>query len=244
MNADPFDALTNAEVGWHYSERGAAPTPEAVATTRLVHGILSAWTSHIRLIPGVGGGVMIESVVGDHDILMAVHADGVTLMAYGLAQGDRTYIMPDDALVSDIEAWLGRRRGDDTDEEITMTEIETQKAAEKARGEFLANVREKVQYWSTLTNEEREITIADRCDGVAFSILVLIDGMAGPPPLDLVMRAHEAHEKDGSEALTADIVLNKNVMLHDAYYGADQQSSVFYTDEKEASGSTVDDLDN
>jgi len=52
--------------------------------------------------------------------------------------------------------------------------------AEEARREFLAWVRNRVEYWASLPDFDsatgKPLTVWDRCDGVAFSLLLALDG--------------------------------------------------------------------
>lgn len=51
---------------------------------------------------------------------------------------------------------------------------------EERRRDFLAFVRNRVAYWAALPDFDpatgRPLTIWDRCDGVAFSLLLALDG--------------------------------------------------------------------
>ena len=63
----------------------------------------------------------------------------------------------------------------------------------------------------------------DACNGGAFGILVLIDGMSGDSPgLDLVLRPHEDDKQDaideGDNYYEDGMVINEGVMLHDLWH--------------------------
>jgi hypothetical protein len=50
---------------------------------------------------------------------------------------------------------------------------------EEVRDEFIQAFRDKAHYWATTANGG---TLQDRCEGVAFSILVMLDGGSGMMP--------------------------------------------------------------
>lgn len=106
MKRDPFDALNGADVGWHYSGPGVAPTPDAIASARIVHGMLLDWTTSIEVTPAVGGGVMMEAMVDQRDVFVLVYPDGVVALS-GMPRGETVYTVPGDALRADLTAWLG-----------------------------------------------------------------------------------------------------------------------------------------
>lgn len=62
------------------------------------------------------------------------------------------------------------------------------KSPETVRKEFLSSIKVISEYWANLPNQ----TPKQRCDGVVFSMLSLIDGCSGsfPIALDLVLRPH------------------------------------------------------
>ncbi len=93
--------------------------------------------------------------------------------------------------------------------------------AEEERKAFLAAVRNLAKYWAT---NERGGTVAERCDGVAFSILGLIDGInCGSPGFTLAISVHEDDEasckENGENWHKNGLVINDtDDYLHDAYY--------------------------
>lgn len=59
---------------------------------------------------------------------------------------------------------------------------------EEAREEFLDAVRETAHFWANLPDKTPE----EKCNGVAFSILVILDGCHGSlPAYDLLLSPHE-----------------------------------------------------
>lgn len=114
-------------------------------------------------------------------------------------------------------------------------ENETPRAytAEEAREKFLEAVRAAVHFWvhAKLNPDPERSEIQHRCDGVAFSILNVIDGTTGGMPcLDLVLRPHEDDkaycEGEGENWFEDGQVINDDDdYLHDHYYKkeADEQ---------------------
>lgn len=71
---------------------------------------------------------------------------------------------------------------------------------ERLRAKFMRDVQEIVKYWT----EEPDIKMEVRVEGVAFSILTMIDGVSvGVDPVDLTIK---------------DIVINDDVMLHELFH--------------------------
>jgi hypothetical protein len=60
---------------------------------------------------------------------------------------------------------------------------------EEVRQRFLDNVRALVQHW------ERNPKVEDRCSGVAFSILALLDGCSGFPACKVIPSPHESDKE-------------------------------------------------
>jgi len=81
------------------------------------------------------------------------------------------------------------------------------KTVEEVRAEVLEHVRLMVKYWSELPGE---MSVADRCDGVAFSILTMIDGSTPVPPLLLSVLA-----EDDDPEYTNGMMINPDCMLHE-----------------------------
>ena len=88
---------------------------------------------------------------------------------------------------------------------------------EELRNNVLNHVRLMVEYWATLPGlDERS-----RCDGVAFSILTMIDGSADQPPMALVALSSDEDKKysveKGENWVEHGTVINDDVMLHEEY---------------------------
>lgn len=96
---------------------------------------------------------------------------------------------------------------------------------EEARELFLKAVRGCISYWSA----QKGMPAEDRCEGVAFSILNLIDGTSGqyPVALDLVARPHPSDQKyleeQGDNWHEDGTVLNADVLLHEVFYRKAEQ---------------------
>ncbi len=93
---------------------------------------------------------------------------------------------------------------------------ETEKMSpEDLRDELLAEIRSIVLYWARLPDIDRAtgtpLSIEGRCDGVAFSILTLLDGASSMSPFDLIARVHP----DDDDQSRADVVISD--MLHEHY---------------------------
>ena len=91
---------------------------------------------------------------------------------------------------------------------------------EEARAHLLEHLREVVHYW---VSQPDDITAERRCNGVAFSFLVALDGMSsGLPAFDLVVRPHpddrEYHRSQGMNWYPDGLVINDDTLLHDLWY--------------------------
>lgn len=89
---------------------------------------------------------------------------------------------------------------------------------EEARDIFLDSIRGIVSYWYRVGGGTENIA-----SGIAFSILVLIDGESPDfPAIDLVLRPHpddEEYLRDQGENWYQDgMVLNSDVMLHEHFH--------------------------
>lgn len=86
------------------------------------------------------------------------------------------------------------------------------------RDRVLAHVRHISHYWATLP----EKTDRERCDGVAFSILCMIDGVTHLPAMTLTMEPHpddkELQISDGENWIESGMAINDDVYLHDLLY--------------------------
>lgn len=90
---------------------------------------------------------------------------------------------------------------------------------EETREHFLDHVRALVHYWGRLPDK----TPLERCEGLAFSMLVTFDGgSAGMPAIDLAIQPHEDdkqfHIDDGSNWYEPGLVFNDDVSLHGMFF--------------------------
>lgn len=94
------------------------------------------------------------------------------------------------------------------------------KTKEELREEFLNGVRGIVQYWLDAPHMDEK----GRCEGVAFSILTMLDGGSGafPCSIDLVARPHpddkEFNIKEGNDYIEDGTIINEDVLLHEMIF--------------------------
>ena len=91
------------------------------------------------------------------------------------------------------------------------------KTAEEVRKELLESIRVLVGYWSRQNMPELE-----KIEGVAFSILNIIDGTSrGLPSIDLTLRPHPDDKQyaidNGDDYYEDGMVINADCYLHDEY---------------------------
>lgn len=95
---------------------------------------------------------------------------------------------------------------------------------EELRGKMLDHVRLMVQYWADLPGLD---TVA-RCDGVAFSILTMLDGSADLPVFDLVARSSDEDKQyyveKGENWIEDGTTINEDCMLHESYYSPEREA--------------------
>lgn len=95
--------------------------------------------------------------------------------------------------------------------------------AEELRNNVLDHVRLMVEYWATLPGLDTH----SRCDGVAFSILTMIDGSADQPPMALVAIASDDDKQysveKGENWVEHGTVINDDVMLHEEYNSPERE---------------------
>ena len=92
------------------------------------------------------------------------------------------------------------------------------KTVEQTREDFLGTVHRIADYWASCSNR----TPQQYCDGVAFSILTLLDGChAGFPATNISVQPHEEDEdfckSIGDDWYETGMVFN-DCYLHDLYY--------------------------
>lgn len=94
---------------------------------------------------------------------------------------------------------------------------------EELRGRVLDHIRLMVEYWATLPGLDTH----SRCDGVAFSILTMIDGSADQPPMALVAIASDDDKQysveKGENWVEHGTVINDDVMLHEEYNSPERE---------------------
>lgn len=108
---------------------------------------------------------------------------------------------------------------------MSQTENPTPRAytPEELRGRVLDHIRLMVEYWATLPGLDTH----SRCDGVAFSILTMIDGSADQPPMALVALSSDEDKQyyveKGENWVKHGTVINDDVMLHEEYNSPERE---------------------
>ena len=94
---------------------------------------------------------------------------------------------------------------------------------EQTREDFLKQIKSIVWYWAS--SNVHDVTMMERCEGVAFSILVMLDGGSGLPAFDVIVRPHpddqSFHEAEGEDYYVDGMVINDDCQLHDLFYKKD-----------------------
>lgn len=94
---------------------------------------------------------------------------------------------------------------------------------EELRGQVLDHIRLMVQYWADLPGLDN----VARCDGVAFSILTMLDGSSELPVFDLVARSSDEdkqyHVEQGQNWVADGTTINEDCMLHESYYSPERE---------------------
>ena len=89
---------------------------------------------------------------------------------------------------------------------------------ENARKNFLTSIRRIATYWASLPNK----TPNEKCNGVAFSILSLMDGCSNMPSMDIILRPHpddmEYLSENGKDWYLDGMCINDDTLLHEFYY--------------------------
>lgn len=83
---------------------------------------------------------------------------------------------------------------------------------EEVRDLFIQQVRCVVDYWA---GNEREMPVKERCEGVAFSIMNIIDGTSCLPAFDLFVSPHESDKEFNKN--NGDNWFPENAMINDCY---------------------------
>jgi hypothetical protein len=121
-----------------------------------------------------------------------------------------------------------------------MTDAPRAYTSAELRDMFLHEVRTIATYWARLPARDpadgKPMTVEDRCNGVAFSILATLDGSTiGIPGIDLVFQPHEEdkeyHIKNGANWIEPGSVVS--TMLHEHFHRRKRQATATDTDAKE-----------
>ena len=90
-----------------------------------------------------------------------------------------------------------------------------EKTKEEVRQEFIDMVKARTHYWATAKGD---MTVQERCEGVAFSLMNIFDGTSGLPAFDIVVRPHPAdkqfHIDEGDDYYPDGMVINDDCYLH------------------------------
>jgi len=92
------------------------------------------------------------------------------------------------------------------------------KTKQEAQKEFLDHIHSSSEYWANLS----DLTPQERCDGVAFSILVMLDGESMElPAMDVSLNPHpddkEFLKSEGENWFEPHMVINDDCELHHLY---------------------------
>lgn len=91
------------------------------------------------------------------------------------------------------------------------------KTEEEIKEEFLTEVENISHYWTSLPNK----TNKERCEGVAFSIMVLLDGCSALPAINMHIAPHEDDKQyyiESNEDYYKDNMMFNNSMLHEQIF--------------------------
>jgi hypothetical protein len=88
---------------------------------------------------------------------------------------------------------------------------------EEVRHQFLSQIKSYVDYWATVEGK----TSIERCNGLAFSILIIFDGGSSSPAFDITVHPHpsdrEFHEAEGENWYEPVIINNSALLLHEEF---------------------------
>jgi hypothetical protein len=94
-----------------------------------------------------------------------------------------------------------------------------EKTVDESRAEFLSVIRAQAQYWA---DDNLSATVQERCDGVAFAILCVLDGVnMAFPALNLTLAPHpsdKAYGKENGENWHKPGACISDCELHDLYW--------------------------
>ncbi len=90
------------------------------------------------------------------------------------------------------------------------------KTEEEVRGAFIGQIKVLTSYWANLP----DIPDKERCDGVAFGILNIIDGCSSLPAFDLLVMPHDEDKQyciDNDEDYFEKGMMINDCMLHELF---------------------------
>lgn len=98
--------------------------------------------------------------------------------------------------------------------------------AEECRAEFFAHIKEMVHYWAGSNSGPPDRPIEERLSGLAFSILVLLDGGTHIPAFSVVTRPHPDDKaycrKNGENWWPDGLDIGAGVELHHEFYAEER----------------------
>lgn len=149
-------------------------------------------------------------------------AAGFTQFAKRVASGEF------DATTEESEEWARSQTDVKTIRIMAAMSEPRAYTKEEARQHILDHVRWIVQHWATLEvgPHIEPLTIESRCDGVAFSILAMLDGVACTVPgVDMTLGVHPDDEADCRENGQNWYVPGMAIdgMLHEHFYAKEGQ---------------------
>jgi len=95
---------------------------------------------------------------------------------------------------------------------------------EEARKKFLDQIHNTVDHWE---NESRAETSKEKLDGLAFSILSMIDGSTMQiPSINIVLNPHtddkEYHQEKGTNWFEEGMIINDDCHLHEFWHNKEE----------------------
>lgn len=91
---------------------------------------------------------------------------------------------------------------------------------EQVRDIFIRQVECVTYYWA---NNQREMTTKERCEGVAFSIMNIIDGTSCLPAFDLIVSPHpddkQFNKREGNDWFPEKVIIN-DCYLHELLFNS------------------------
>ena len=109
MTTDPFTALTMPPWAGTTTARAPHPLPMPSPPARIVHAIVSEWTTDSEMIAAVGGRVLMEPELEGRHLFIVIRPDGAVVVP-DVSGRDRGNAPTDGALGANLRAWLGPPR--------------------------------------------------------------------------------------------------------------------------------------